>query len=61
MKWRIMAIISMDDEDEALDVWDKIVDAWDKASPQVDDGANLHKCFHDEDPVKECEIVEELP
>ena len=60
MKYRVMAIITMETEEEARDVWDKIRDAWEKASLQEDDGCNLHKCFHDEDPGRECEVIEKL-
>ena len=61
MKWRVMAVLTADTEDEARDIWDKIRDAWDKVSHLDDDSANLHRCFHDEDPFKPCEVVEELP
>ena len=60
MKYRVMAILAADTEDELRDVWDKIKDAWDKMSHLEDDSANLHKCFHDESPGRPCEVIEEL-
>lgn len=61
MKYRIILALSFDDEGESLDAWDKVKDAWDKAAGNADDSANYHLCYHDEDPVKPCEVIEELP
>lgn len=60
MKYRIMLSLAFDDEDDAMDVWDKVKDAWEKGSHLEDDNANIHRCYHDEEPTKPCEIIEEL-
>ena len=61
MKYRIVLALAFDDENEALDAWDKVKDAWDKANQLDSDYANIHRCYHDEDPTKPCEVIEELP
>lgn len=60
MRYRIMLALAFDDEGEAMDTWDKVKDAWDKANQLPDDHAHIHRCYHDEDPVKPCEVIEEL-
>lgn len=61
MKWRVMAVMSFDDEAKARGLWRAIQAIQSAAMKQSDDGANLHKCYHDEEPTKPCEIVEKLP
>ena len=60
MKYRVMAVMSFDDEEKARGLW-KAIQAIQKAAMKLpDDHANIHRCYHDEDPTKPCEIIEEL-
>ncbi len=60
MKWRVMAVMSFDDEGKARGLW-RAIQAIQSASMRLSsDHANIHKCYHDEEPTKPCEIIEEL-
>jgi len=61
MRWRVMVVKTFTEEDEARDFWHDVTVMWPKTGTLPDDKASLHKCFHDEDPVEPCEILEELP
>lgn len=61
MKWRVMVVKTFTIEDEARDVWHDVATFWPKGGTGPDDHATLHKCYHDEDPTRPCEVIEELP
>jgi len=60
MKWRVMAVMSFDDEGKARGLWRAIQAIQSASMKQSSDNANLHRCYHDEDEMKPCEIIEEL-
>ena len=60
MKWRIMVVLSFDDEKRARGLWTAIQAIKAHGLKQLDDGGNLHRCFHDETPGRPCEVVEEI-
>lgn len=60
MKWRVMSVMSFDTEKQARGLWTAIKAIQNVGMKQRDDHANIHRCYHDEDPFKPCVVVEEL-
>lgn len=60
MKYRLMVVKTFDDPDEARDAFHDVEVFWEKGGKAPDDFANLHRCFHDEDPPRPCELVKKL-
>ena len=61
MKYRIMVAWTFNNEDTAMLWWGRVKERFPLDKAGEDDYASIHKCYHDEDPVKPCEIIEELP
>lgn len=60
MKIRIMLAWTFNNRDTAELWWNRIKEKYPEEKAGPDDYAHVHKCYHDEDPVKPCELIEEL-
>lgn len=60
MKYRIMAAWTFNNEETAMTWWNRIKEKFPTEKAGPDDYASIHRCYHDEDPVKPCEVIEEL-
>jgi len=65
LKWRVRADIIFDDEGEAMGIFASLKGERDrfvtirKGEPNEERSrASIEKCYHDEDPLKPCEIIE---
>ena len=61
MRYRVMVVKTFTEEDEARDFWHDVEMMWPKTGTLPDDEANLHQCYHDEEPARPCEELERLP
>jgi len=67
MKWRVQLDLIFDDEREARDAFEKLkakkhlFKTINKGKPNEERSRlSIHKCYHDEEPAKPCEIIEEI-
>lgn len=51
---------TFNDKDTAQEWWNRVKAKYPIAKAGPDDYASIHKCYHDEDPAKPCEMIEEL-
>ena len=67
MKYRVRCDLAFDTEKDAREIWD-IVKAKKPKAKIIKEGepeeerprGDIHRCRHDETPVKPCEIIEEF-
>jgi len=67
MKYRVRTDLAFEDEIMARGFWERVKKAREKAvvirpsEPEEErPRSDIHKCQHDETPVKPCEIIEEF-
>jgi len=67
MKWRIRADIILSDESKAVDIFENLKKERDKFETinrgelnEERSRVELEKCYHDEELIKPCEIIETI-
>ena len=59
MKYRVMLALTFNTESEARELLQLAKVKVDRKIALKDDRVHVHKCYHDEDPPRPCEVIEE--